>query len=355
MTTKRIAVLPGDGIGPEVMESALEVLKIISLKYNFPLEFNHSLVGGAAFEVYKSHFPDVTKDLCSKSDAILFGSVGGATSELHLPKWINCETNSILALRKEFGFAINLRPIKLLPSLSYLSPLKDSIVKDGLDILFVRELLGDVYFGEHRIFSDKNGQVSFDSGTYTEEQCRQAITSAFNSSKKRSKKVTLVHKANVLSMSKLWISIGKEIAALFPEIQYEEILVDNFAMQLIINPNRFDVVVTSNLFGDILSDLGSAIPGTLGLSPSASLSYSGFAMYEPAGGSAPDIAGKNTANPSAQILSGAMMLEHSFNRIDLSEIIKNAVFKTLDERILTADLKGNASTKEFTKEVISRL
>lgn len=350
----QIAVLPGDGIGPEVMDAAFRVLRALERNGSYAFEFAEAYVGGAAFERFGTHLPEDSLTLCAQSDAILFGSVGGPINESHLPKWKNCEINSILALRKRFEFGVNLRPVRVIPSLIERSPLKAEL-SGGVDILFVRELLGDLYFGERTRAGEKPFRIAGDTGTYTEAQCEAAIHGAFKAALKRRSKVTLVHKANVLTMSKLWVEIGREIAPLYPTIKYEEMLVDNCAMQLIIKPDQFDVVVTANLFGDILSDLGAAIPGTLGLSASASLNRSGFGLYEPAGGSAPDIAGRGIANPAAQILSAALLLEHSFDLTKEAMMIRLAIDKTYEQGVRTADLGGAASTEEFTDAVIRNL
>ena len=355
MTQYKVALIPGDGIGPEVMAEAVRVLDALEKKTDLRFTYQEALIGGAAYDTFQEHFPESTAEICSKSDAILFGSVGGPLSERHLPKWNNCEANSILAIRKRFEFSTNFRPVRVFPALYPRSPIKESILKNGVDILFVRELLGDVYFGEHSYTGTAPMRSAFDSGSYSEALCAQSVIAAFEASKMRKKKVTLIHKANVLSMSKLWVDVAKEIAPRFPECKFEEMLVDNCAMQLVINPCQFDVVVASNLFGDILSDLGAALPGTLGLSPSASLNSRGFGLYEPAGGSAPDIAGKGIANPSAQILSAAMMLEHSLGRYKEGQMIRSAVEKTITNTILTGDMGGTASTKEFVDHVIEQL
>lgn len=348
----KIAVLSGDGIGPEVMEQTLRVLDVMGRKIGTLFECSEAAVGGAAFERSGSHLPEETVALCSSSDAVLFGSVGGPIGESSLPQWKNCEINSILAIRKRFEFSLNVRPVRILPALSAQSPLKESIIEQGVDILFVRELLGDVYFGDHVQSGVQPNRFASDSGTYTEALCRQAMHCAFQVARKRKKSVTMVHKANVLSMSKLWVEVAREVAPEYSDCTFREMLVDNCAMQLVLNPAQFDVVVTSNLFGDILSDLGAALPGTLGLSPSASLNSEGFGLYEPAGGSAPDLAGKGIANPSAQILSAAMMFEYSFGLTEAARFLSNAVESTFAKGLRTSDLKGNATTKEFTDAII---
>ena len=359
MKTFTIAVLPGDGIGHEVVPEAVRVLMKVSELENFGLEFKDAPVGGTAFEQHGSHFPEVTKQVCKSSDAILFGSVGGPVSESHLPKWKDCERNSILALRKEFSFFANLRSLKVSPQLSALSPLKPALVEQGLDILVLRELIGDIYFGEHSRKGDKGARVARDVADYTEQQVAAIAKVAFEAARTRSKRVVSVDKANVLDTSKLWREVVTEVHADYKDVALEHMLVDNCAMQLVRKPSYFDVLLTSNLFGDILSDLVSVFGGSLGLMPSASLNASGFGLYEPAGGSAPDIAGKGIANPIAQLLSAALMLRFSCKLESAAQRIERAVQKTVESGILTADLvtKGQKATgtKEFTDAVIARL
>lgn len=359
MTHKVIAVLAGDGIGPEVMDSAIKVLSSVGSVYKREFTFTPALVGGAAFDVHGAHFPDETRKVCEAADAILFGSVGGPVSEGHLPKWKGCETNSILALRKTFGLAANFRPAKVYPQLPGSCPLRDEITSNGVDLVIIRELQGDVYFGEHSFFSQNGKRCARDSGEYTEDQVAQVARVACDAARKRSKRLTSVDKANVLHMSKLWREVVREVAREFPDITLEEMLVDNCALQLVKNPGQFDVIVTSNLFGDILSDLAAALPGSLGLTPSASLNSSGFGLYEPSGGSAPDIAGKGVANPIAQILSAAMMLQFSFSWLTEANAIERAVHETLEAGYRTADIATPAekavSTVEMTREILKRI
>ena len=309
----KIAVLPGDGIGEEVMAQALRVIAQVAEQFDIPFEITAGLVGGAAYEKYGTHLPDQTINLCRQSDAILFGSVGGPVSEMHLPKWRNCEANSILSLRKNFKFNVNLRPVKVIPELAELCPLRQEIINRGVDILFVRELLGDCYFGEHKTFKNSEGKrVASDQSIYSEDQVRSVAHAAFKAAQKRRGKLTSVDKANVLDTSKLWREVVHEVAEEYPKVQLEDMLVDNCAMQLIRDPSQFDVVVTTNMFGDILSDAAAVLPGSLGLLASASLNADGFGLFEPPGGSAQDIAGTGKANPIAQILSLALMLRFAF-------------------------------------------
>ncbi len=352
---KKIAVLSGDGIGPEVMSQALRVLDALDLDFHI----EQGLIGGAAYDKYKSHFPDDTRELCLTSDAVLFGSVGGPINDAHLPKWHMCEANSILALRKTLKLNVNLRPATLFKSLISISPLKPELIEQGVDIMIIRELLGDIYFGEHKQFEENNLRVATDVARYDEEQIKIAIHQGFKTAMARNKKLVSVDKANVLDTSKLWRTIANEIAPEYPEVTLEHMLVDNCAMQLILNPAQFDTIVTANLFGDIISDAASALPGSLGLMPSASFSAQGFGLYEPSGGSAPDIANKDVANPIAQILSLALMLRYSFDLNDEANRIEQAIIKTLEDGYRTGDIyQANdikVGTKELTDRVIQRL
>ncbi len=356
---KNIAILAGDGIGPEVMWSAISVLDAISDKYGHSFIYTKALVGGAAYEKYQNHLPRETIDICKKSDAILFGSVGGPVTEQTNPKWKNCETNSILAIRKEFNFNINLRKATIYPNLVDLSPLKNSLIPNGLDIVILRELLGDIYFGEHYLGNKNGSRYASDIAEYTEEQILSIARYAFDVARLRTKKVVSVDKANVMATSKLWREIVSEVAKEYPDVECSDMLVDNCAMQLVRNPSQFDVILTANLFGDILSDELSVLSGSIGMMPSISLNASGFGLYEPAGGSAPEIAGKNIANPIAQILSASMMLSYSFNLQKEAQAIENAIKTTIMQGFGTLDLKDAIKvvlgTKEFTKEIIKNI
>ena len=350
---KKIAVLPGDGVGPEIMQQTLRVLSAVEKKYNHRFEIMEADVGGAAFEQYGAHCPDQTLAVCEQADAILFGAVGGPVDQQHLEKWKNCEANSILKLRKAFQFNINIRPVQVYSCLAQISPLKPSVIGDGVDILFYRELCGDIYFGEHRL----EAHEASDTAVYTRAQIEPIAHAAFQAARARRSHVTSVDKANVLSTSKLWRQIVTDVAQQYPDVTLQHMLVDNCAMQLVINPQAFDVILTSNLFGDILSDLGAAIPGSLGLIPSASLNQQGFGLYEPAGGSAPDIAGKNKANPIAQMLSAAMMLRHSLGCHEEAQAIERAVMAVLaaGERLQDIAVGNDAvkTTTEFSDAVLS--
>ena len=356
---KNIAVLPGDGIGEEVVEQALRVLAKISEKYGHTFNTTHGLVGGAAFEKYSSHCPEDTIKLCENSDAIFFGSVGGPVSEQHLEKWKNCEANSILALRKKFSFNANFRPVRVFPELKSICPLKKEIVDAGIDMLIIRELNGDLYFGEHKQYIENGKRKAHDVAEYTEDQVASVAHTAFKAAQKRRNKVTSVDKANVLDTSKLWREVVKEVSAEYPDVELEDMLVDNCAMQIIKDPSQFDVVLTTNMFGDILSDAAAVLPGSLGLLASASLNADGFGLYEPPGGSAQEIAGKGVANPIAQILSLAMLLKFSFNLIDEATTIENAVLKTLNDGFRTADIteenKKTVGTAEMTDAILANM
>eukprot|EP00928_Gymnodinium_smaydae_P031877 TRINITY_DN23254_c0_g3_i1.p2 TRINITY_DN23254_c0_g3~~TRINITY_DN23254_c0_g3_i1.p2 ORF type:complete len:382 (+),score=108.09 TRINITY_DN23254_c0_g3_i1:126-1271(+) len=337
--TKKIAVLAGDGIGPEVMAEALKVLRKVAELYGHNFTFTEAPIGGAAWAATEaagetpSHIPASTVDLCAQSDAILFGSVGGPVDKQHEPRWKDCEKNALLALRKRFNLANNLRPSKVYPFLSHLCPLKPSIIEAGVDVLVVRELVGGIYFGEHK----REGDRAYDVMDYTVEGIKKPVIFAFEAAKLRRKKVTVVDKANVLETSRLWREVSREVAKDYPDVELEFMYVDNAAMQIIQKPSAFDVIATENMFGDILSDAASVLPGSLGLMPSASLGDS-VHMYEPSGGSAPDIAGKGVANPIAQILSGAMMLRYSFQMEAEAAAIETAVETILKAGTLTGDL-----------------
>ncbi len=336
---KHIAVLAGDGIGPEVMEQALRVLSTVADKFGHRFSTTQALVGGAAYDKYETHLPEETKSVCRSSDAILFGSVGGPVSEMNVPKWKNCEANSILSLRKTFKFNANFRPVKVIPELEYLCPLKKEVVDRGVDILFLRELLGDCYFGEHKTFNSETGvRTATDLITYDEEQIASIAEVAFKAAQQRRKKVTSVDKANVLDASKLWRAVVKEVSLGYPDVVLEDMLVDNCAMQIVRDPSQFDVVVLGNMFGDIITDAAAVLPGSLGLLASASMNREGFGLYEPPGGSAQDIAGTGTANPVAQILCIALMLRHSFQMEEEARAIEASVETTLKEGYRTRDI-----------------
>jgi len=352
---RAIAVLPGDGVGPEVMREATKVLDVLMKSCGHAaFEYKHGLIGGAAYEKFENHFPQETIDICKNSDAVLFGSVGGPVDSMHQPKWKDSEKNAVLGLRKHFGFGVNIRPAKVFNNLAALCPLKPQLVTgDPVDMVIIRELIGDIYFGEHRT----DGDTATDVMSYTVDQIKPPLKFAFDTAMTRGKKLTLVDKANVLDCSRLWRRVAEEMKPDYPEVDLEYMYVDNAAMQLILNPSKFDVIVTGNLFGDILSDAASVLPGSLGLMPSASLSSGSLHMYEPSGGSAPDLEGLNVANPIAQILSGAMMLRYSFNLHKEASMIETAVDQVLKDGVRTRDLllEGDTCAPVSTTEMGDRI
>ena len=353
----KVAVLPGDYIGPEVMKEALKVLKAVSKKHKIDLEFNEALVGGAAWDKYGKHLPDETLELCKNSDAILFGSVGGPPSEELLPKWIGVAGNSLLKIRKEFDLYANLRPARLLPALSSASPLKTELAEKGFDILVVRELTSGIYFGQPRGREGTGDEEkAFDTMVYSRREIARVAHVAFKAAQARRKKLTSVDKANVLTSMVFWREVVEEVAKQYPDVTYEPMYVDNVTIQLVRDPSQFDVMLAGNMFGDIVSDEAVGITGSLGMGASASLAEGTFGMYEPSGGSAPDIAGKGIANPIAQILSGAMMLRYSFNLPAEADAIEKAVDEVIAEgTVRTSDLGGTSSTSEMGDAITANL
>ena len=328
----KIAVLSGDGIGPEVMAEARKVLDTICKKYNHTFEFNEGYIGGIAYDKTGTPLPEETVKLCENSNAILFGSVGG-------PKWENLppekqpERGALLPLRKHFKLFANLRPVKIFPSLTHASSLKHELVKDGIDIIFFRELTGGIYFGQPKKITE-DGKSAVDTMAYSEDEIKRIAVKAFEAARMRNKKVCSVDKANVLMTSILWRNVVTELHQKeYSDIELTHMFVDNAAMQLVHYPAQFDVILTENMFGDILSDEAAMLSGSLGMLPSASINESGFGLYEPIGGSAPDIAGQGIANPIAQILSSALMLRYSFNLDKEAKVIENAVAETLAKNI----------------------
>jgi len=296
--------------------------------------------GGAAWDEYGEHLPKDTVKVCKKSDAILFGSVGGPINKQLEEKWLDCERNAVLGIRKYFDFNVNLRPSKVYKELKNSCVLRADIVEKGIDLLCVRELVGGIYFGKHKTKGKWGKRVASDIMTYTEQEIEKIAHTAFEAAMKRKKKVSSVDKANVLDCSKLWRDVVNRVAEDYPECEYEHILVDNCVMQIISRPYDFDVLLLPNMFGDIVSDEASVLAGSLGMLPSASLNDKGFGMYEPAAGSAPDIAGKGIANPIGQILSAAMMLKYSFNMDEEHDRIVAAVEQVLGEGYRTPDIAG---------------
>ena len=358
MATYKIAVIPGDGIGPEVTDSAVKVLNKTADKYGFKLEFTYCLAGGCSIDKYGIPLTDETLDVCRSSDAVLLGAVGG-------PKWDKVGADirperALLGLRSGLGLYSNLRPALLFKELSSASPLKDV---DEIDLLIVRELTGGIYFGEHgRYDSEDKGQVAFDTESYSVAEIERIVREGFRYASGRRKKLTLVDKANVLESSRLWREVAEKVAPDYPDVSLDYLYVDNCSMQLINRPGSFDVIVTSNMFGDILSDEAGMITGSIGLLPSASLGVPGTpGMYEPVHGSAPDIAGTGKANPLATILSCAMMLRWSLGETIAADNIERAVKKTLSDGFRTADIAPKdksidpVDTHTMTRAVLDRI
>ena len=339
----RITVLAGDGIGPEVMTEALRVLDAVQSGFGFQVSHTAHLVGGAAIDATGHPLPKETVTACEQADAILFGSVGGPKWE-SLPPDIQPERGALLPLRKHFGLFANLRPGVCLPALTHASPVKQELIADGFDVLCVRELTGGVYFGSPKGRHEENGEpVALDTMIYKKSEIERIARVAFTAAMSRSKRLLSVDKANVLASSVLWRETVIEIAKEFPDVELSHMYVDNAAMQLIRRPGSFDVLVTENLFGDILSDEMAMISGSLGMLPSASLGKQNdnglyFGMYEPSGGSAPDIAGQGIANPIAQILSLAMLLRFSLGETAAATTIENAVAQTIADGFRTGDI-----------------
>lgn len=354
--TYKIGLLRGDGIGPEIVDSAVRVLEAIGAKYGHTFEFTPYLIGGAALDACGVPLPEETVTGCLASDSVLLGAVGG-------PKWDTLPGNmrpekALLGIRAAMELFTNLRPAKLYPALKGDCPLREDIVANGFDIMIVRELTGGIYFGERGTREGKYGEEAYDTEAYSRMEIERIAKVAFETARKRSKKLTSIDKANVLDTSRLWRKIVHEMAAEYPDVECLDMLVDNAAMQLVRNPAQFDVIVTSNMFGDILSDEASQITGSIGMLPSASLGYTTRGLYEPIHGSAPDIAGQNKANPIATILSAAMMLLYSFNLTKESEAIVTAVDRVLNAGYRTADIAhgGEAlGTVEMTDKIIEML
>ncbi|KAF7765168.1 3-isopropylmalate dehydrogenase [Pseudoalteromonas citrea] len=352
----QVAVLAGDGIGPEVMAAADRVLDAVSEKFDFTLNRQTHAIGGAAIDECGEALPEATLKACEAADAILFGSVGGPKWE-HLPPSEQPERASLLPLRKHFGLFCNLRPAQLLPALSGASPLRADISEQGFDILCVRELTGGIYFGEKGREGEGEQEAAFDTQRYSRKEIERIARFAFEAAKLRSSHVTSVDKANVLASSVLWREVVTEVSKDYPEVQLDYIYVDNAAMQLVKQPSQFDVLLCDNLFGDILSDECAMITGSMGLLPSASLNQSGFGLYEPAGGSAPDIAGKGIANPIAQILSAALMLRYSLGQDEAARAIEKAVAEAVAAGVGTPDIypEGGYTTQDVAQAIVSRI
>ena len=340
---KKITVLKGDGIGPEVVEQALKCLDAVAQKFNHKFEYSEALIGGVAIDKFGVPLPDETLEIAKKSDAVLLGAVGDWKYD-NLDPAIRPE-KGLLGIRKGLGLFANLRPVKIFDELVSSSPLKENYIK-GADIMIIRELTGGIYFGEPKGETEKDGErAAFNTMIYKESEVRRIAKVAFEIAMKRSKKVCSVDKANVLDVSRFWREIVIDEAKNYPEIELSHQYVDNAAMQLVAKPKQFDVILTSNLFGDILSDEASVLSGSLGLLPSASLSGGGVGMFEPCHGSAPDFKGKNKLNPIATILSAAMMLNYGFDMKEEALKIENAVDAVLKEGYRTEDIHVNNTQK----------
>ena len=349
----KIGVIKGDGIGPEVVNEAMKVLDKVGVVYGHEFDYTQLLMGGASIDTYGVPLTDETIELAKNSDAVLLGSIGG---DAKTSPWYKLEPSKrpeagLLKIRKALNLFANLRPAVLYDELKGACPLKEEITEGGLDMMIMRELTGGLYFGE-RSTKEKDGVLTAtDSLTYTEDEIRRIAKRGFDIAMKRRKKVTSVDKANVLDSSRLWRKVVEEVARDYPEVTLEHMLVDNCAMQLVKNPRQFDVILTENMFGDILSDEASMVTGSIGMLASASLNETKFGMYEPSGGSAPDIAGKGIANPIATILSAAMMLRFSFDLDQEADAIENAVENVLKDGYRTIDIISEGKVQIGTAEM----
>ena len=355
---KHICVMPGDGIGPEIVAEALRVLDAAAKKFGHEFSTENALIGGSAIDATGVPLPDSTIEACKKADAVLLGAVGG-------PKWDSLDPairpeKGLLGIRKALGLFANLRPATLFPELAGACLLRPDIVGNGLDLIVVRELTGGIYFGKPAGTEVRDGKrTGWNTMIYNEDEIARIAHVAFQAARKRRKKVCSVDKANVLDVSRVWREVVIEVGRLYPDVELSHLYVDNAAMQLVRDPSQFDVIVTGNLFGDILSDEASVITGSIGMLPSASLGSSQLGLFEPIHGSAPDIAGQGKANPLATILSVAMMLRHAFDLGAEADAIESAVHKTLQAGFRTGDImeegKTLLSTREMGDQVISRL
>ena len=353
----KIGVIKGDGIGPEVVNEAMKVLDKVGVVYGHEFDYTQLLMGGASIDTYGVPLTDDTIELAKNSDAVLLGSIGG---DAKTSPWYKLEPSKrpeagLLKIRKALNLFANLRPAVLYDELKGACPLKEEITEGGFDMMIMRELTGGLYFGE-RSTEEKNGVLTAtDSLTYTEDEIRRIAKRGFDIAMKRRKKVTSVDKANVLDSSRLWRKVVEEVAKDYPEVTLEHMLVDNCAMQLVKNPRQFDVILTENMFGDILSDEASMVTGSIGMLASASLNETKFGMYEPSGGSAPDIAGKGIANPIATILSAAMMLRFSFDLDQEADALENAVENVLKDGYRTIDIMSEGKVQIGTAEMGNKI
>tara|TARA_Y100000768_G_scaffold150753_1_gene112633 strand:- start:11736 stop:12818 length:1083 start_codon:yes stop_codon:yes gene_type:complete len=354
--TKNILILPGDGIGQEVTSSMKEVLNYLIDEQSLNFNISERSVGGTSYDEFSTPLTEETMQIAKQSNAILFGAVGGP--QWDKVSWDNRPEQALLALRKSLGLFANLRPAFLFNELAYSSPLKNNII-ENLDILIVRELTGGIYFGEPRgLVENESPKYGFNTMIYNEDEIRRIAKVAFEAAMNRNKKLCSVEKANVLEVSKLWRSIVTEMGAEYPEVELTHQLADNTAMQLILNPNQYDVIVSSNLFGDILSDIAATLSGSIGMLPSASLNSSSQGMYEPCHGSAPDIAGQGLANPIAMIASLAMAFEYSLERIDIAKRIESAIKTFINKGFRTKDISTSEKfirTQEVAPIIINIL
>ncbi len=345
----KIAVIPGDGIGVDITREAIKVMTKVSEKYETKLIFTELKAGGCAIDEFGEPLPQHTLDVCKDSDAVLLGAVGG-------PKWDNLEgqqrpEKALMGLRGGLGLYANLRPAKVYDVLKGASPLKNEIIDEGVDLLVVRELTGGIYFGDRGRSDDNGVEAAYDTEKYNVNEIKKIAHVAFKSAMKRRKKVTSVDKSNILESSRLWRRVVEEVSKEYPEVELNNLYVDNTAMQLVRKPSQFDVILTSNLFGDILSDEASMVTGSIGMLASSSLREDSFGMYEPIHGSAPDIAGKDLANPLAEILSGAMLFEYSLGMNEAARDIENAVQRVLDKGYRTGDIFTEGTKKVGTAEM----
>ena len=340
----KLAILPGDGIGPEIVEQAMKSVKVIAEKFNHELSYEYGITGASAIDKVGDPYPDATHELCMQSDAVLFGAIGDPKFDNN-PKATVRPEQGLLAMRKKLGLYANIRPVETFASLLHKSPLRRELV-EGANFVAIRELTGGIYFGEKG--RKDNGNTAFDTCTYTREEVERILKLGYEFALKRNKKLTVVDKANVLESSRLWREIAQEMAPKYPKVQTEYMFVDNAAMQIIQWPKNFDVMVTENMFGDILTDEASVITGSLGLLPSASVGIH-TSVFEPIHGSYPQAAGKDIANPVATILSAAMMFEYAFNLAEEGKLIRTAVNASLVENIVTEDIDKSKACK--TSEV----
>ena len=353
-----IALIKGDGIGPEIVDSAVKVLDKIEDKFGHKFSYQDVLAGGCAIDQTGEPLPQESVDICLKSDSVLLGAVGG-------PKWDTLPGHlrperALLGIRKALGLYTNIRPAVLYPALKSECPLRDDIAQKGFDMVIIRELIGGMYFGDRGRRQGENGLEAYDTECYSEMEIERIGRVAFNTAMKRGKKLVSIDKANVLESSRLWREVMHKLSEEYPQVEYSDMLVDNAAMQIVRIPSQFDVVVTSNMFGDILSDEASMVTGSIGLLPSASLGDGTCGMYEPIHGSAPDIAGQDKANPIATILSVAMMLRYSFNLEEEAVCIENAVLAVLNQGYRTTDILGNSgatplTTTEMTNKILENM